>query len=62
MLELAQELNKHNKQMEEAVERQRVLIDKVDRIEEKLMEKELYNYEQIQEQVEKKKKLEKKKR
>jgi len=31
--------------MEEAVERQRVLIDKVDRIEEKLMEKELYNYE-----------------
>ena len=49
MLEIAQEINKHNKVMDKAIEKQRELIDKVDKIEEKLMEKELYNYEKIQE-------------
>lgn len=44
MLEIAKEINKHNKVMDKAVEKSRELIDKVDRIEEKMMEKELYNF------------------
>jgi hypothetical protein len=44
VLDLANELNKHNKVMEKAIEKQKQLIEKVDRIENKLMEKELYNY------------------
>jgi len=44
IMELSKELNKHNKLVEKALERQDRMLQKVDRIETKLMEKELYHY------------------
>lgn len=45
VLEIANELNKHNIKIEKAISRQRHLIEKVEYIEEKIMEKELTNWE-----------------
>jgi hypothetical protein len=44
IMELSKELNKHNKLVEKALERQERMITKVDRIETKLMMKEIFNY------------------
>jgi hypothetical protein len=43
-MELSKELSKHNKLVEKALERQERMITKVERIETKLMHKEMYNY------------------
>ncbi len=55
VIELSQELNKHNKLIEKALDRQERIIEKVSRIEDKLMTKELYNYQRIQEEIERRK-------
>ena len=44
VLEIANELNMHNNTLDKAIKKQIELNEKVDRIEEKMMEKELYNY------------------
>jgi hypothetical protein len=44
VLELSKELGKHNKLIERAMLREDRLLAKVNRIEEKMMQKELYNY------------------
>lgn len=43
-MELSKELSKHNKLVEKALERQERMLGKVERIEKKLMEKEIFNY------------------
>lgn len=47
VLELSKELGKQNKLIERAVNKSERLIQKVDRIESKMMEKEIYNYTNI---------------
>ena len=47
VLELSKELGKHNKLIERAMLREDRLLAKVNRIEEKMMQKELYNYTYI---------------
>ncbi len=61
-MELSKELNKHNKLVEKALERQERMIQKVDRIEHKLMMKEIFNYQKIQDEMEKRKTEEEEKR
>ena len=48
VLELSKDLGKHNKLIERAMLREDRLLAKVNRIEEKMMQKELYNYTYIQ--------------
>lgn len=57
VMELSKELSKHNKLIERALDKQERMIGKVERIEEKLMKKEIYNYEKITDAIEKKKAL-----
>jgi proline dehydrogenase len=47
VLEHSKELGKHNKLIERAMLREDRLLAKVNRIEEKMMQKELYNYTYI---------------
>ena len=53
--ELSTEMSKHNKLLENAMERTDKMIQKVDRIENKMMQKEIFNYSNIQEAIEMKK-------
>jgi len=48
VLELSKELGKHNKLIEKAMTKEDRLLAKVNRIEEKMMQKEIYNYTYIQ--------------
>lgn len=48
VLDLSTELGKHNKLMDQAIKREERLLQKVNRIEEKIMSKEIYNYTYIQ--------------
>ena len=57
MLELSKELGKHNKLIEKAMAKEDRLLAKVNRIEEKMMQKEIYNYTFIQGQIKKRKEL-----
>ena len=47
VLELSTELGKHNKLIEKAMAKEDRLLAKVNRIEEKIIEKEIYNYTYI---------------
>ena len=47
VLELSKELGKHNKLIEKAMIKEDRLLAKVNRIEEKMMQKEIYNYTYI---------------
>lgn len=51
ILELSKELGQHNKLLEKAMNKETRLIQKVKRIEEKMMEKEIYNYTYIQKKI-----------
>jgi hypothetical protein len=51
VLELSKELGQHNLLIERAIEKENRLLLKVQRIEDLIMEKELYNYQRIQEQI-----------
>jgi hypothetical protein len=55
VLELSKELGKHNKLIEKAIQREERLLQKVNRIEESIMNKELYNFTHIQSQIRKRK-------
>ena len=48
VLDLSKELGQHNKLIEKAMAKEERLISKVNRIEEKMMQKEIYNYTYIQ--------------
>ena len=47
VVELSKELGKHNKLIEKALSKEDRLLSKVNRIEEMMMQKELYNYTSI---------------
>jgi uncharacterized coiled-coil protein SlyX len=47
VLELSKELGKHNKLLEKAIDKEERLISKVNRIEEQIMAREIYNYTSI---------------
>lgn len=51
VLELSKELGKHNKMIEQAMSKEDRMLSKINRIEEKMMQKELYNYTNIQQQI-----------
>lgn len=51
VLELSKELGKHNKLLEKAIDKEERLISKVNRIEEQIMAREIYNYTSIQNQI-----------
>ena len=51
MLELSKELGQHNILIEQAIEKETRLLSKVQRIEDHIMQKEMYNYQRIQEQI-----------
>eukprot|EP00347_Sterkiella_histriomuscorum_P022171 403331430 len=55
ILEFSQQLNQHNELIEKALEKQERMEHKINRIEQKLMEKEIYNYQAIQEKLEQRK-------
>lgn len=47
VLELSKELGQHNTLIERALDKQARLLNKVKRIEDKIMHKEMYHYEEI---------------
>ena len=49
VLELSKELGQHNILIEQAIEKETRLLQKVQRIEDHIMQKEMYNYQRIQE-------------
>lgn len=51
VLELSKELGQHNILIEQAIEKETRLLQKVQRIEDHIMQKEMYNYQKIQEQI-----------
>ena len=51
VLELSKELGQHNILIEQAIEKETRLLQKVQRIEDHIMQKEMYNYQRIQEQI-----------
>ena len=51
ILEFSQQLNQHNEIIEKAIEKQERMEQKINRIEARLMEKEIYNYKVNQEKV-----------
>jgi uncharacterized coiled-coil protein SlyX len=57
VLELSKELGQHNKLIEKAMEKEDRLLAKVNRIEEKMMAKEIYNYTYIQEEIRKRREM-----
>ena len=57
VLELSKDLGKQNKMIERAVNKSERLILKIDRIESKMMEKEIYNYSNITSRINRQKEL-----
>ncbi len=57
-MEISEQLGKHNELMEKAMEKQQRMETKINRIEQRLMEKEILNYKVIQEKLEKRKERE----
>ena len=55
ILEFSQQINQHNELISKAMEKQEKMETKLDRIEHKIMEKEIYNYQLIQMRLEKRK-------
>ncbi len=55
ILEFSQQINQHNELISKAMEKQDKMETKLDRIEHKIMEKEIYNYQLIQMRLERKK-------
>jgi len=61
VIDLSKELGGHNKLIEKAVHRTDRLIQKVNRIESKMMEKEIYNYTFLQNKIASQRQMAKKK-
>ena len=62
VLELSKELGQHNILIERALEKETRLLQKVQRIEDHIMSKEMYHYEQIKQKLEAQKAEERRKR